>query len=147
MKRLIALAVALAFVPLAWAQLYKWVDKDGKVHYSDTPPATQDSKQLSVQTGGGTPPPPPPAAQKDGKAEKGPVDPKEAARKAEDDAKRVAAAAERCGRAQRYLKTLTDGGRIINYDSKGERQIMDDAQIESEKARAQKAVDESCKPS
>ena len=94
MKRLIAIACAFAFIPLAWGQFYKWVDKDGKVHYSDTPPSTQDAKQLNVQTGGGSPPPPP-AAQKDKEAEKGRLDVK----------------------------------------------------IEAEKARAQKAADESCKAS
>lgn len=33
-------ALALLVPALAWAQasLYRWVDKDGKVHYSDTPP-------------------------------------------------------------------------------------------------------------
>ncbi len=146
MKRLIAIACAFAFIPLAWGQFYKWVDKDGKVHYSDTPPSTQDAKQLNVQTGGGSPPPPP-AAQKDKEAEKGRLDVKDAAAKADDEAKRAAYNAERCNRARSYLKTLTDGGRIVNYDSKGERQILDDAQIEAEKARAQKAADESCKAS
>ena len=146
MKRLIALAFAIAFLPAAWGQLYKWVDKEGKVHYSDTPPTTQDSKQLNVQAGGGTGAPPP-AAQKDKEAEKGRLDNKDTATKAEDDVKRAAYNQDRCNRARGYLKTLNDGGRIVNYDAKGERQILDDAQIESEKGRAQKAVDESCKAS
>ena len=145
MKRFIAIACALAFVPLAWGQFYKWVDKEGKVHYSDTPPSTQDAKQLNVQTGGGSPPPPPPAAGAKEPDKK--VDVKDAGAKAEDDAKRAAYNAERCNRARSYLKTLTDGGRIVNYDAKGERQILDDTQIEAEKARAQKAADESCKAS
>ena len=146
MKRFIAIAFALAIVPVAWGQFYKWVDKDGKVHYSDQPPTTQESKQINVQTGGGTAPAPP-AAQKDKEAEKGRLDNKDAAQKSDDDAKRAAYNADRCNRARGYLKTLTDGGRIVNYDSKGERQILDDAQIEAEKVRAQKAADESCKAS
>ena len=144
MKNFIAIALALAFIPLAWGQLYKWVDKEGKVHYSDTPPSTQDAKQLNVPTGGGTAPAPP-AAQKDKEAEKGRLDNKDAAAKADDDAKRAAYNADRCNRARGYLKTLTDGGRIVTYDAKGERQILDDTQIEAEKVRAQKAADESCK--
>jgi Domain of unknown function (DUF4124) len=144
MKRLIAIAFALTFVTAAWGQLYKWVDKDGKVHYSDTPPNSQDSKQINVPTGGPASAPVP-AAQKDKEAEKGRLDGKEAAKKAEDDAKRAAYNAERCTRARGYLKTLVDGGRIVTYDAKGERQILDDAQIESERVRAQKAADESCK--
>ena len=145
MKRFIVIACALAFVPVAWGQLYKWVDKNGKVNYSDTPPSTQDAKQLNVPTGGGSPAPAP-APGKDKEPDKGRVDTKDVA-KAEDEAKRAAFNAERCTRARAYLKTLTDGGRIVTYDSKGERQILDDTQIESEKNRAQKAADESCKTS
>ena len=38
MRRL-AIAVAAMFVAAtAGAQMYRWVDKDGKVHYTDTPP-------------------------------------------------------------------------------------------------------------
>ncbi|MET0680713.1 MAG: DUF4124 domain-containing protein, partial [Burkholderiales bacterium] len=38
MRRL-ALAVAAMFVAAtAGAQMYRWVDKDGKVHYTDAPP-------------------------------------------------------------------------------------------------------------
>ena len=144
MKRLIAIAFAIAFVPMAWGQLYKWVDKEGKVHYSDTPPSEQESKQINVPTGGGTGAPPP-AAKQDKDAEKGRLDAKDAATKAEDDAKRAAYNQERCARARSYLKTLSDGGRIVKYDSKGERMILNDEQIESERVRAQKAMDEACK--
>ena len=143
MKRLLAAACILAIAPLAWGQLYKWVDKDGKVHYSDTPPPSGDSKQIQVNTGGGTPaaaPTSPPAKGADAPK----ADPKEAAKKAEDDAKRAAFDAERCTRARSYLKTLTDGGRLTTTVN-GERVIMDETMIESEKARAQKTVDEACK--
>jgi glutaredoxin len=37
--RKLAIAVAAMFVAAtAGAQMYRWVDKDGKVHYTDTPP-------------------------------------------------------------------------------------------------------------
>ena len=37
MKRVLTLALLLAALP-ASAVMYKWVDQDGKVHYSDQPP-------------------------------------------------------------------------------------------------------------
>ena len=44
MKRILVLAIALAFAPLAGAELYKYVDKNGKTVYSDQPPANVDSQ-------------------------------------------------------------------------------------------------------
>lgn len=34
------LLLALLFATTAYAQTYRWVDKDGKVHYGDRPPAS-----------------------------------------------------------------------------------------------------------
>lgn len=52
---LAALAAALLAASLAQAQtsIYRWTDKDGKVHFSDSPPA-QDAKNVQQkQVGGG----------------------------------------------------------------------------------------------
>ena len=43
-----ALGVALAFgAGVAAQSVYKWTDADGKVHFSDTPPPPQDSKNVT----------------------------------------------------------------------------------------------------
>ena len=46
----------------AVADIYKWVDADGKVHYSNTPPPKTNVEKVNVEdpappTGGGTPAP------------------------------------------------------------------------------------------
>jgi glutaredoxin len=56
MVRPLAAAAALAAIVLAGAavaqsSVYRWVDKDGKVHFSDTPPA--DAKELTQRRVGG----------------------------------------------------------------------------------------------
>jgi len=38
MKKLAIAVAAMLVAATAGAQLYRWVDKDGKVHYTDTPP-------------------------------------------------------------------------------------------------------------
>ena len=38
MKTLVAMMAVLALSPAAHGEMYKWVDKDGKTHYTDTPP-------------------------------------------------------------------------------------------------------------
>ncbi len=48
MKIILPLILALAAIP-AHAQLYKWTDADGKVHYSDRPQDGVKSKELAVQ--------------------------------------------------------------------------------------------------
>lgn len=48
MKFVLSLLMALAAVP-AHAQLYKWTDASGKVHYSDRPQDGANTKELRVQ--------------------------------------------------------------------------------------------------
>lgn len=49
-----AFAAALAIVPaVAMAEIYKWVDADGSVHYGDTPPALNKNVRV-VGKGSGT---------------------------------------------------------------------------------------------
>ena len=38
MKRLVTIVAMLALTLAAYGEMYKWVDKDGKTHYTDTPP-------------------------------------------------------------------------------------------------------------
>ncbi|MGE0357476.1 MAG: DUF4124 domain-containing protein [Burkholderiales bacterium] len=146
MKRILVLACALAASTAAMAQLYKWVDKDGRVTYSDQPPPAQESKQLNI--GGGAPTPARPSAtERDKELEKSRQDAREKAKLADAAAKKAQLDEENCNRARAYLRTVTDGGRIATYDAKGERVLLDDEQIEQERVKAQKAVDESCKSS
>lgn len=49
MKRYIQLATLLLVVASAYAGLYRSIDKDGKVHYSDTPPPDEaDYEELKI---------------------------------------------------------------------------------------------------
>ena len=52
-----SIALALLLVaPLACAQVYKWTDAHGTVHYSETPPPTGTKySQVSVNTGSSAP--------------------------------------------------------------------------------------------
>lgn len=54
--RLSALAAAALLLPAlaaAQANVYRWVDKDGKVHYSDTPPPEPQKNLTQKRIGGG----------------------------------------------------------------------------------------------
>ncbi len=145
MKRIALAALALALAPLASAQLYKWVDKDGKVSYSDQPPPAAASKQIKVETGGSGPAPS--AVARDKELQKGRQEAADAQKK-KDDAERVAKQREEeCEKSRSYLKGLENGGRFVTFDDKGNRTFLEADQIEAEKTKARKNVEEACKPS
>ncbi len=144
MKRIVMAATAALFAAAASAQLYKYVDKDGRVVYSDQPPAGVDSKQVNTSSSSG---PSKSFVERDKEMEKLRAKSRDEAKKADEKEKTAAAQDERCKQANERLRALVDGGRIWKYDDKGERTVMDDQEIETERGKAQKLVDEACKKS
>jgi hypothetical protein len=146
MKRILLLAFAAAVSTGAVAQLYKWVDKDGRVTYSDQPPPAQASKQLNIHTGKSAGAPPS-ALERDKELDKNRLAAQEKAKIAEQKEQKAAIDEENCKRARAYLATVTAGGRIATANEKGEPVLLTDEQIEAERVKAQQAVDAACKPS
>ena len=146
MKRIILLATILALAPFAIAQqLYKYVDKDGRTVYSDQPPAGIDSTRVnapSASTAG-----PKSFLERDKELEKTRTKARDDAKKIETAEKTAAAQEERCKQATDRHRSLAEGGRIWKYDDKGERTIMDDQEIETEREKARRLMDEACKKS
>jgi hypothetical protein len=140
MKRFVILAIALALSTTALAQLYKYVDKDGKTVYTDQPPSSVDPKQLKVQTGTGTPPEKT-AVQRDKDLQKGRD---EAAKKSDVAAAKAKENELKCSNARAEYDYYMAGGRMFKME-KGERIPLGDAEIEVERERTRRAVDEACK--
>jgi hypothetical protein len=151
MKRTLLLIVALGFAAGAFAQQFRWVDKDGRVQYGDTPPPGVNAKRLK-------PPPPgaaPPAAAAAKKDEK-PLSPEAAFRKRQqerEEAEKKAAQASsddatrraNCEAAQGQIRQIQTGQRISSVNAQGERVFLEDAQVARELERAQRAAAENCK--
>lgn len=57
-KKLIFLVFLLSLVGISLAAIYKWVDEEGNVHYSDSPASDRKAEQLHVK-------PPPPKYERD----------------------------------------------------------------------------------
>jgi hypothetical protein len=143
MKRLIVIALACALAPLASAQLYKSVDSNGKTVYSDQPPANTDSKQLNVPANAA--PAQKSAVERDKDAEKLRAEAREKAKKTELAAKNNQINETRCAQARGEYQTYTEGGRLAKTNDKGERVLLSDAEIETERARARTVMEEACK--
>ncbi|HWA39842.1 MAG TPA: DUF4124 domain-containing protein [Burkholderiales bacterium] len=159
MKKLLLLLAALAFAGAAAAQQFKWVDKDGRVRYGDTPPPGVKATPLGAPATGRAPAPAPEAAAKDARdAKKGPLTPAEqeaefrrrqqaATKDAEKQAKAdedARARKQNCVNAQASLRQLESGERVARLNEKGEREFLEDSQRAGEIARARKSVSEWC---
>jgi hypothetical protein len=150
MKRFILLALACAIAPVAMAQLYKYVDKDGKTVYSDQPPANQDSQRLNVQSGRSTDTAPisspaqKSAVERDKELQKTRDEIKEKSKKSDEADKKAAADAERCENAKGAYQQYADGGRMHKYVN-GERVYLGDDELAAEKERSKREMDEACK--
>ena len=153
MNKVTAMVLVLAACAASvQAQVYKWVDKDGKVQYSDQAPppdAAKSSLQKVISTS------PSPAAQSDKAAAKAPDKVKEFEKRRSESAEKqkkggeasklVQRKQEACEDARSNLKSLEDGGRISKADASGERFFLDDDQRQQEIARARSIMSETCK--
>lgn len=159
MKRLSYCLFALAAASLLTApatpqQLYKYIGPDGKVQYSDRPPAdgrkadtVAGSRAGSVSSGAA-----PAAAGSDAAKAGAPksladqeqafrkrrLDGEENARKAEKLAEEQRARSEACGAMRRELAAVQSGARVARNNEAGERVFLEDTGIQQEAARLQR---------
>ena len=147
MKRIVIVACALALAPFASAQMYKYVDKDGKTVYTDQPPPDADTRQMRVPSSaiGNAPAPAKTAVQQDKELQKGRDKLKEGEKKAEEKEAYARAQAERCQSAKDAYAQYQLGGRITKLDDKGEKVFLGDAEIDAARERARQQVEQYCK--
>lgn len=145
MKRLILLVLACAVVPLATAEMYKYVDKNGKTVYSDTPPADADAKPVHVAPSTGTVVRQGPSMEKD--LEKARALAKERSKKEEAAEQNAKLAQQRCEQAKEAYHAYQDGGRLFKYNDKGEREFLSDEEIEAKRASSKQEMEEACSKS
>lgn len=154
---MLALAIGLFLtIPMVAAELYKWTDAEGKVHYSDQPPPPEVKTPVTVKprrpaaetTAPGQEAAPAAGAAKtyveqEAEFRKRQV---EAAEKAEAEKKAADAKAEKqrtCSRAKAQLASL-QAGRIARPNASGEREYLTDAEIAQEIERTRQAMDANC---
>lgn len=154
MRKFWIFLAVLAFAGAAHAQ-YRWVDKDGKTRYGDTPPPGVKATRLGAPASGSAPAAAPAGAAAN--AKKGPMTAAEREQdyrkrqeltrkeqeKSEKGEKVAAEKAENCTRA-REAKVALDSGRVARINAAGERFFLDEAQIAQEQAKAQQAIQKFC---
>ena len=166
MIRRTVIAIALFAALPALAQIYSWKDKDGKVHYGDTPPSTGEVNQIrgapaakpapapapeSTGAPGATDTPtaqepsrPPTLAEREQAFRERRAAEAEAQAKAAEEATRDAERERFCEQARNQLGALESGQRVSRFNAAGEREFLDDAARSAEVARLQQQVAEHC---
>jgi len=152
------LILSMLIAANAFADLKKWTDADGKVHYSDQPPpANVKAKTLrttpvaagplsaSGVAAASAPAAPKTIAEAEAEYKKAKQAKKEADEKAAQEKARADEMKAQCAAAQQNLQTLESGMRIQVLNAKGERGYMDDNQRQQDIAKARQNVSTYCK--
>ncbi|MBK9160448.1 MAG: DUF4124 domain-containing protein [Nitrosomonadales bacterium] len=151
------LAIFLAFFSLsAHAALSKWVDENGKVHYSDQPPLNVKTTTLRTSASPSTPAVDgdasrdAPAAQKtyverEAELKKAQQAGKETAERAAQEQEVAEVNRKNCEIARSNLASLQAGGRLVEYDANGERRFVEDAELRQRIAKEQQDIGTFCK--
>lgn len=148
MKTLSALLICLLTTAPVYAELYKWVDEKGGVHYSDQPGKgnVKTEKKLDIPSKASDTPAAPSKSWEERNVEfkKRQNATADAEAKQQKDAQEAKTKAENCAKAKTSLQTFESGQRVVTYDSKGERVYLDDAQREKGLNDARKSVADWC---
>ena len=143
------LALAAVSTP-ADAAVYKWVDPQGRLHYSDRPPPPE-GKLVSVDLTASvhavlnTPQMPPPAAPTPS-PRSGPATPEQEARlkqavDADVDSKR----SEECKQAKERYANYVRSRRLYREGPNKERIYLTDAELETERVNARREQEDACR--
>ncbi len=145
-------SITLTATSTAFAgEVYSWKDSGGKMHYSDTPPTDADAKKMRSGSSSAAPvtsvvepAPKKTAAEQDLEFKKRKAEADAETTKAEKERADIAEKKRNCDQATAQLKALESGQRITNFDSKGEKVVLDDDGRARETKAAQKSIQDWC---
>ena len=150
MKRLLLCAVLLAWSGMASAVVYKWIDAQGKLQYSDRPPDGVHAEVVellgthSASTRNAAAPAPARTAETAPKTAANNATPKDTDIKRAVDQDVEQTKEKQCTDAQERYKKLIEGRRIYKAGPDGERQYMSAQEIDTERLNAKRDIDTIC---
>ena len=137
MRRMLIAVLLLMLAPLATAQVYKWTDASGTVHYSEAPPAQGTKFEKVTTTGTVEPLAPAPVSETSGSKEP----PAQAA--AEPVADTPDNRAKLCSTLQTNISALRSGGPVVMQQA-GKAVALDEAQRKQQIDSAQAQYNQFC---
>jgi len=142
-----------------FSALIKWVDAEGRVHYSDVaPPSIANTKILrstsktsgaqsedNSTTAASAPPAPKTIAEREAELKKAEQAKKDAADKSNKEQANAAAKKAYCDGLQQNLRALQEGIRMVEVDANGNRSFIEDDQRQQRIAKTQQDISANCK--
>jgi hypothetical protein len=146
-----SLAICLLLTSMtSHAALNKWVDADGKVHYSDSAPTDVKAKTLRSSSAPDAIAPassvsaPKTLAEREADWKKSQKTKEEAAQKAEQEKEAALVKQKNCESARSNLAGYENSRAIVKYDANGERSYLDEAARNKTIEDARKTVSTYC---
>ena len=134
----------------AFAEVNKWVDNQGRVHYSDQPPppdvrgqalrSASDTGSASGVAGGD-----PTFVQQEAALKRAQQAEQSDAAQAAAKQANADALKSNCEAAQQNLRSLQSGARIMDINASGERYYLDDSQRQQRIDKVQQDISNLCK--
>lgn len=156
--------VLLVLIPWGANGQWAWTDKDGRKVFSDRPPSNEVAdKDISKRPGGVSAVAADPASKSSSAAppsrsaassarvdteltqRKKKAEQAQAAQRQAEQEKNDKVRADNCARAKQALQGVNSGVRIGRVNSKGEREVMDEAALAAEAKRLQSITESDCK--
>lgn len=149
LSRFLGLAVLLMFSGAALAdQVYKWVDKDGHVHYSSSPPPSATDAAAAKAVNIAAPPPDAYGAKSDQAAINAlntqNKQAQDAALKSQQDAQQKQALQKACQAEKDQLQQMQDAHRVTYTDASGQTQYASGDDRLKAIDDLQKRIDKDC---
>lgn len=149
----LAASLILATAPAA-AELYKWTDAEGKVHFSDQPPPPEVKAPVTVKprrpgapAASATPAATgaPTYVEQEAEFRKRQVETAEKAKAEKQAADEAAEKQRNCEQARARVASLEVGGRITRTNAAGEQIFLTDAEIAQALSGARRDADAACR--
>ena len=143
---LLAFPLAVGAMAAGAQSLYKWVDENGRVTYSDQPPPSANVKSQGqvravqpINSSAATE-----IAKQDTAFKKRQEDAAKKAAEQDKKEKAEATKAENCSRARGDLRAIRNNAPIARIMENGERVLLDPAMRDSEGRRIENYIEENC---
>ena len=145
----VVLCISIMFAANCHAAIYKWVDDEGKVHYTETRPPQYEAEKMRVPTRApentSTYKRPTLKTNKDAKSEDGNGEQSEASQKTAEPDIPEDQKAQMCQRARDTLQTLNSSGRVRQRDDEGNITYLSEEEKQARISREKDRISKYCK--